>query len=36
MGGIWGVASATALENLPVELRGLGSGVLQQGYAIGE
>ena len=35
MGGIWGLASATALENIPVEIRGLASGVLQQGYAIG-
>lgn len=35
MGGIWGLASATALENLPVEARGLASGVLQQGYAAG-
>ncbi|KAF8260261.1 carboxylic acid transporter [Lactarius quietus] len=35
MGGVWGLASATALENLPVEARGLGSGVLQQGYACG-
>lgn len=35
MGGIWGLASSTALENLPVELRGLGSGIVQQGYAIG-
>jgi SHS family lactate transporter-like MFS transporter len=35
MGGVWGLASATALENLPVEARGLGSGVLQQGYAFG-
>ncbi|KAF5341471.1 hypothetical protein D9758_013940 [Tetrapyrgos nigripes] len=35
MGGIWGLASATALENLPVEVRGLASGVLQQGYAVG-
>jgi len=35
MGGIWGMASATALENLPVEARGLASGVLQQGYAVG-
>ena len=30
------MASATALENLPVELRGLGSGVVQQGYALGK
>jgi SHS family lactate transporter-like MFS transporter len=35
MGGVWGLASATALENLPVEARGLGSGILQQGYACG-
>jgi SHS family lactate transporter-like MFS transporter len=35
MGGTWGLAAATALENLPVELRGLGSGVVQQGYAVG-
>lgn len=35
MGGVWGLASSTALENLPVEARGLGSGVLQQGYAVG-
>ncbi|KZT43780.1 MFS general substrate transporter [Sistotremastrum suecicum HHB10207 ss-3] len=35
MGGIWGLASATALESLPVELRGLASGVLQEGYAVG-
>ena len=35
MGGIWGLASATALENLPVEARGLGSGIMQQGYAFG-
>ncbi|KAF8261080.1 MFS general substrate transporter, partial [Lactarius quietus] len=35
MGGLWGLASATALENLPVEARGLASGVFQQGYAVG-
>jgi MFS transporter, SHS family, lactate transporter len=35
MGGIWGLAAATALENLPVELRGLGSGVIQQSYSVG-
>lgn len=35
MGGIWGLAAATALENFPVEARGLASGVLQQGYAVG-
>jgi len=35
MGGIWGQAAATALENMPVEARGLFSGFLQQGYAFG-
>ncbi|KAF7343697.1 MFS domain-containing protein [Mycena sanguinolenta] len=35
MGGIWGLATSNALENLPVGLRGLASGVLQQGYAVG-
>ncbi|KAF9646665.1 MFS general substrate transporter [Thelephora ganbajun] len=35
MGGIWGLASASALENLPVEARGIASGIMQQGYAGG-
>ncbi|KZT62269.1 MFS general substrate transporter [Calocera cornea HHB12733] len=35
MGGIWGLSAATALENLPVQVRGLASGVLQEGYAVG-
>jgi SHS family lactate transporter-like MFS transporter len=35
MGGIWGMAAATALENLPMEVRGLASGIVQQGYAVG-
>jgi len=35
MGGIWGMASSTALETLPVELRGIASGILQEGYAVG-
>ncbi|KIM37555.1 hypothetical protein M413DRAFT_448365 [Hebeloma cylindrosporum] len=35
MGGIWGLAASTALENLPVEARGLASGFLQEGYAVG-
>lgn len=35
MGGVWGLAASTALENLPVELRGLVSGIIQQGYAVG-
>lgn len=35
MGGVWGLASSTALENLPLQLRGLASGILQQGVALG-
>ncbi|KAJ6624780.1 MFS general substrate transporter [Mycena sp. CBHHK59/15] len=35
LGGIWGLATSTSLENLPVELRGVASGVLQEGYAFG-
>jgi len=35
MGGIWGPAAAISLENMPVEARGLFSGLLQQGYAFG-
>jgi MFS transporter, SHS family, lactate transporter len=35
MGGIWGMAASTSLEAIPVEARGLGSGILQQGYAVG-
>ena len=35
MGGIWGLASASALENIPVEVRGIASGVVHHGYAIG-
>lgn len=35
MGGIWGLATSTSLENLPVELRGVASGLLQEGYAFG-
>ena len=35
MGGIWGLATSTALENVPVETRGFLSGILQQGYAAG-
>lgn len=34
MGGIWGLAAANALENMPVEPRGLFSGLLQEGYAV--
>jgi MFS transporter, SHS family, lactate transporter len=35
MGGIYGNASATALEDAPKAARGLLSGILQQGYALG-
>lgn len=35
LGGVWGMASATALENLPVEVRGFASGVMQQGSSVG-
>ena len=35
MGGIWGLASATSLENIPVEVRGIASGVVHHGYAVG-
>lgn len=35
MGGVWGLSAALGLENAPVEARGLLSGILQQGYAVG-
>jgi MFS transporter, SHS family, lactate transporter len=35
MGGEWGLGAALAMEKLPVERRGLFSGLLQQGYALG-
>lgn len=35
MGGIWGLAAAIALENMPTDARGLFSGILQQGYSVG-
>ncbi len=35
MGGVWGLAIAQALENMPVEARGLFSGFLQLGYPVG-
>ncbi|PGH28385.1 MFS transporter, SHS family, lactate transporter [[Emmonsia] crescens] len=35
MGGVYGNAIAMALENCPVDARGLMSGVLQQGYSMG-
>jgi len=35
MGGLYGNAAATALEDCPPEARGIISGILQQGYAFG-
>lgn len=35
MGGVWGVGAALALETLPVQGRGFFSGLLQEGYVIG-
>lgn len=35
MGGLFGPAAATALEDLPYDARGLLSGLFEQGYAMG-
>lgn len=35
MGGIYGTCAATALDDCPIEARGIISGFLQQGYAFG-
>ncbi len=35
MGGEWGVGASLAMEKVPARLRGLVSGFLQQGYAVG-
>lgn len=35
MGGLYGTAAATALEDCPLAARGIISGLLQQGYAFG-
>lgn len=35
MGGLYGNAAATALEDVPEKARGIVSGMLQQGYAFG-
>lgn len=35
MGGQWGLGTSLAMEKVPTRIRGLLSGVLQQGYAIG-
>ena len=35
MGGEWGLGAALAMESLPANKRGLFSGILQEGYAVG-
>lgn len=35
MGGEWGVGASLALESVPAEWRGIISGLLQEGYALG-
>ncbi|KAI1843746.1 hypothetical protein JX266_010005 [Neoarthrinium moseri] len=35
MGGLFGPAAATALEDMPYDARGILSGIYQQGYALG-
>src|SRR6476660_2246785 len=35
MGGEWGLGASLAMEALPTKARGLFSGILQQGYAVG-
>ena len=35
MGGEWGLGAALAMEALPAQKRGLFSGILQEGYALG-
>jgi SHS family lactate transporter-like MFS transporter len=35
MGGEWGLGAALAMESLPAQKRGLYSGILQEGYAVG-
>ncbi len=35
MGGVWGVGAALTFETLPREGRGIFSGILQEGYAVG-
>jgi MFS transporter, SHS family, lactate transporter len=35
LGGEWGLGASLAMESLPVNARGLFSGILQQGYAFG-
>ncbi|HLI97783.1 MAG TPA: MFS transporter [Candidatus Baltobacteraceae bacterium] len=35
MGGEWGLGAALAMESLPAQKRGIFSGILQEGYAVG-
>ena len=35
MGGEWGLGASLAMESIPTQTRGLFSGILQQGYAVG-
>ncbi|HEY6465453.1 MAG TPA: MFS transporter [Candidatus Acidoferrales bacterium] len=35
MGGAWGVGASLGMESVPAKWRGVSSGVLQEGYAIG-
>ena len=35
MGGEWGIGASLALESIPVTARGVVSGLLQEGYAVG-
>src|SRR6202163_1218892 len=35
MGGEWGLGASLTMESLPTKARGLFSGILQQGYAVG-
>jgi len=36
MGGEWGIGASLALESIPVKSRGMISGLLQEGYALGQ
>ena len=35
MGGAWGLGASLAMESVPVKWRGILSGILQEGYALG-
>jgi MFS transporter, SHS family, lactate transporter len=36
MGGEWGIGASLALESIPARSRGIVSGILQEGYAVGQ